>query len=124
MNDCFFTGNLTRDPEVKFSKAGKTWAKFSLAVPRPGTPKNEEEATDFLDFKVFGGWASELEKAVKGDRLLVQATATVETWETEAGDKRRATVFVARTLHRVARSPKREGNDRRPPRDGDDEGGF
>ena len=94
MNNCTFIGNLTRDPDIKFTQNNLSIANFSLAVDDPYVNKDGEEVknTAFLDFVAFGYLADIFDKLNKGDRVIVAAAAKVESWEKD-GHKRYKTVF-------------------------------
>lgn len=67
-------GNLTADPELRFSSAGKPWVTFSVAIDRPVTPGDwaGPRVTEFVEAVAFGSLAEHLaDSLVKGDRVIV-----------------------------------------------------
>lgn len=77
-------GRLTADPELKKSEKekAKTYARFSLAVPR----KLDKEATDFFDCVVFGRVAEALAKyCKKGNRIIVTGTIQTGSYKNKDG---------------------------------------
>ena len=61
MNKVIFTGNLARDPEVRYTQSGKAVATFSLAVNRSWKKANDSSQpnTDFFNinsttYKIIG----------------------------------------------------------------------
>lgn len=97
MNKCMFLGRLTKDPEMREystkvdgKKVKKDMAFFGLAVQR-----NKDEA-DFFNIKCFGRLAELAEDHLsKGKQILVSAHAISGSYETESGDKKYFTDFIA-----------------------------
>ena len=89
MNNVQLLGRLTKDIELAQTKSKKTYARFTLAVP------NGEDAM-FIDCVAFDKLAETIEKYVKkGNRLLVDGSLNVSTYEDKDGNKRKSTnVFV------------------------------
>lgn len=82
MNKIELMGRLTKDVEIKKSKAGNDWAVFTLAVAR------DKETTDFIDCLGFGKMAETLVKYVeKGNRIIVCGTLQINNYETKDGNK-------------------------------------
>lgn len=84
MNRIELMGRLTADPELKKSEKekAKTYARFSLAVPR----KLDKEATDFFDCVVFGRVAEALDKyCKKGNRIIVTGTIQTGSYKNKDG---------------------------------------
>lgn len=68
-------GNLTRDPELKFSDNGFTIAKLSLADNRKtkDSSGNEKEEVSYFNVVVFGTLADNVANSLhKGNRVIVQ----------------------------------------------------
>lgn len=86
MNRIELMGRLTADPELKKSEKekAKTYARFSLAVPR----KLEKDTVDFFDCVVFGRVAEALQKyCKKGNRIIVTGTIQTGSYENKDGVK-------------------------------------
>jgi single-strand DNA-binding protein len=91
LNVCSFTGNLTRDPEVKNLPSGSTVTNFSIAVNSSFKDKNGDwkENTTFVDFDVWNGLGEAVTKVLnKGDKAWVQAEYSLRTWDSNEGEKR------------------------------------
>lgn len=74
MNQFNFSGNLCRDPELKYSQAGKAYTKFAVAVARPF---NRDE-TDFFNVTAFGKLAELIaEYTEKGMKVLVSGRVEI-----------------------------------------------
>lgn len=93
-----WTGNVTRDPEVRFSAQGNAWATFAIAVDNyvPGADKDKPEAT-FINVKVLNGdlATNVAESVVKGTRVSVTGQVKVEPWTDKEGVKRTSVTLVA-----------------------------
>ena len=72
MNILVLTGNVTKDPEVRYGADNKPVARFGIAVQRQFKNKDGNYDTDFFNLVSFGPTASFIEKYVKkGTRLNV-----------------------------------------------------
>ncbi|WMT42808.1 single-stranded DNA-binding protein [Paenibacillus sp. D2_2] len=78
MNVFSLIGNLTRDPELKYSGEGKAYTKFSVAVPRRF---NRNEA-DFFNCTAFGKQAENVaEYCRKGSKVGVVGQVNIDRKE-------------------------------------------
>jgi single-strand DNA-binding protein len=91
------TGNLTRDPEMRFTKGGTPVAGFSVAVNKR-RQENGEWKTETSFFEVVA-WqelgANVCSSLTKGNRVVVQGRIEQRSWETEDGSKRSVVEIVA-----------------------------
>lgn len=89
MNNVQLLGRLTKDIDLAQTKSKKVYGRFTLAV------QNGEDAM-FIDCVAFDKLAETIEKYVKkGNRLLVDGSINVSTYEDKDGNKRKSTnVFV------------------------------
>lgn len=91
LNDFKCTGRLTKAPEVASSGAGKTYARFSLAVQNGW---GENAKTDFFDCVAFERVAETIGKQCdKGSRVLCWGSIHIDTYQTKDGKQGRATRF-------------------------------
>ena len=100
LNKVFLIGNLTRDPELKYTPSGVAVANFTLAINRKYKSGDEvkEEAT-FLPCVAWQKTAEVLNRYVyKGDPLFVEGRLQVRTWEDKKGDKRYTTEIVVEKI--------------------------
>jgi len=84
-------GNLTREPELRFTPGGITVASTGLAVERPKTPGNwaGERLTEFYELTAFGSLGEHVVECLhKGTRVVVTGNAEVETWVDGEGKSR------------------------------------
>ena len=92
-NRVVLAGNLTRDPELRFTQEGVPVAGFGLAVNRV---KSKSEAVDFFNvsaWRELGERVANYKK--KGDPVLIEGRLQYRTWQTPDGTKRSAVDVVA-----------------------------
>ncbi len=84
--ECAFEGTLGRDPELKTSKAGKSFASLALAVTT-GKGDDGGEVTTWVRTTCFGETAEEIAAvAKKGDRIYCEGTLTMSQWNDAQGE--------------------------------------
>lgn len=97
-NHADFAGNLTRDPELKFTKGGQAVVNLGVAINESYKDKNDEwqSSASFVDVAAWGQLAENAAATLKqGDRVVVRGKIKQQTWETDEGDKRSKIEFVA-----------------------------
>ena len=91
-NTTTLSGNLTRDPEIRYTRDGQANATFGLAVNRRWQPRGSEEweeSTSFFDIVCWRDLAENVALSlVKGSRVIVTGRLEQHSWETENGDRR------------------------------------
>jgi single-strand DNA-binding protein len=83
-NRVILAGNLTRDPELRYTPQGRAIAKIGLAVNRSYTLENGEkkEEVTFIDVDAFGRQAETIGQYLKkGSPLLLEGRLRLDTWE-------------------------------------------
>jgi single-strand DNA-binding protein len=98
--DVTLTGRLTRDPDLKFSQAGKAVARFAVVTSRRVKDRNTNEWSDadttFWDCVAFGELANNIAESLeKGTAVVVTGHASQEEWTTKDGEKRKSLKVVA-----------------------------
>ena len=92
-------GNLTRDPEIRYTASGQANAKLGMAVSRRWQNKqtNEwEERTSFFNIVAWGDMAENISDTLtKGTRVIVNGRLEQRSWETDQGEKRSVVEVVA-----------------------------
>ena len=92
------TGNLTNDIELRFSNAGKPWARFSIAINEIGRTASGErtESTTYLNCKLFGEAAEHAAASLgKGMRVIFSGKVRSEKWTDSSGvEKKDMTVYI------------------------------
>ena len=85
-------GNMTREPELRFTPAGQATASFGVAVNRrwQNRQTNEwEESTSFFDVVCWSTLAENVAASLsKGARVLVTGRLEQRSWENQEGEKR------------------------------------
>jgi single-strand DNA-binding protein len=98
-NAVVLTGNITRDPELRFIATGTPTCTFGLAVNRRWQNRQTqewEEATSFFDVVCWREMAENVaESLVRGARVVVSGRLEQRSWETPEGDKRSKVEVVA-----------------------------
>lgn len=98
-NTVNIVGNVTRDPELRFTPSGQAVATFGLACNRRWQNRQTqewEEAVSFFDVTCWGQLAENVAESIqKGTRAVVEGRLDQRTWETEGGDKRSKVEVVA-----------------------------
>ncbi len=90
MNKVFLSGNLTRDPEVRYTQSGMAYAKMGIAVTRPYQSKTNEgqPTTDFFNLTAWNKTAEFCGRYLKkGSRVLVEGRIENNNYEDKNGVK-------------------------------------
>ncbi|MHB8293664.1 MAG: single-stranded DNA-binding protein [Acidimicrobiales bacterium] len=123
-NSVTLVGNITRDPDMRFTATGQATASFGLAVNRRWQNRQTqewEEATSFFDIVCWREMAENVsESLAKGARVLVTGRLEQRSWETPDGDKRSKVEVVADEIGPSLRwaTAQITKTDRRSPADG------
>jgi single-strand DNA-binding protein len=91
LNRVFLAGNLTRDPEVRYTPTGTAVSDLGIAINDSYKTKTGElkETTTFVDVVVWGRQAETCgEYLTKGSPVLIEGRLQLEQWQTESGEKR------------------------------------
>ena len=91
-NRVMLLGNLTRDPELRYTSGGTAIAQLGLAVNRRFRDRNEEwqDEVTFVDIEVWGRQAENCNEYLrKGRPVFVEGRLKFDQWEDkESGAKR------------------------------------
>jgi len=103
MNKVILLGNLTRDPEVRYTPKGTAICELGLAVNRSYTADNGEkrEEVTFVDVELWSR-AAEIagEYLKKGRAVLIEGRLKLDTWDDKAtGQKRSKLRVVSEQMH-------------------------
>ena len=102
MNTIEIVGNLTADPEIKYTPNGTAVANFRIASDRS---RQRVSKTDYLP---IAAWESLAENTMttlkKGAFVRIKGALRVDSYETSEGAKRTTFQIVARTIELVERS--------------------
>jgi single-strand DNA-binding protein len=96
-NRVILVGNLTRDPELRYTPKGMAIAKIGMAVNRvwkSETGETKEEVT-FVDVDAFGRQAETLAQYMKkGSPLLVEGRLRLDQWDDKQTGQKRSKLGV------------------------------
>ncbi len=106
-NKVILMGNLTRDPEVRYTPNGIAVASFAIAVNRKYKQGDEtKEEVSYIDIVVFGKQAESCGQYInKGDSVLIDGRLQQRRWETEEGQKRTKLEVVAQSVNFMPKRP-------------------
>lgn len=102
LNKVLLMGNLTKDPELRYTPKGTAVGDLSMAVNRRVSDGNGNwsDETTFVDITVWGNTAENAQKYLsKGRGVFVDGRLQLDTWEDKtSGQKRSKLKIVAETL--------------------------
>jgi len=120
-NSVTLVGNITRDPELRFTPSGQAIATFGMAVNRRFQRNGQwEEQTSFFNITAWGTLGENASNSLhKGARVLVTGRLEQRSWETQEGEKRSVVEVVADELGpslrwataEITKNDRREGGD-------------
>jgi len=118
-NTITLVGNLTRDPELRFTANGRAVASFGIAVGRRYQVNGEwQEQTSYFNVTAWGDLGENAAASLsKGARIVVTGRLEQREYTTREGDKRTAIDVIADELGpslrwataQVERTPRKEG---------------
>ena len=112
-NRVIILGNLTRDPEVRYTPGGTAVAEIGLAVNDKRKDANGEwvEETTFVDVTLWGRTAEVAgEYLNKGSSVLVEGRLKLDTWDKD-GQKRSKLKVVGENLRMLGGKGSKGGGD-------------
>ncbi len=126
LNKVMLIGNLTRDPELRYTQGGMALVKFGLAVNRKYRNKNTQEMVEETTFVDVEGWGSSAETfnqyMAKGRPVYVEGRLKLDRWEGKDGQKQSKMMVVMENFQFLGSggAPKEAGEPRgsRAPREG------
>jgi single-strand DNA-binding protein len=135
-NNITLMGNLTRDPELRYTQSGQGICSFGMAVGRRYQVNGEwQEKTSFFNVVAWGALGENVAASFsKGNRIIVTGELEQRSYETQEGEKRSvvevkasdvgASMKWARVqIERVVRSSTESGGQSSGPFDGPAGGG-
>lgn len=111
-NKVILVGNLTRDPEVRYTPQGTSVCNFGIAVNRKYKQGDEaKEEVTFINIVVFGKQADTCGQYLnKGKPVLVEGRLHENRWETEEGQKRSRHEVIAQNVRFLPRGQSDAGS--------------
>src|SRR5579859_844883 len=101
-NKVVLVGNLTRDPELRYTPKGTAIAKIGVAVNRVWTNEagEKKEEVTFVDVDVFGRTAENVGQYMrKGRPILIEGRLRLDQWDDkQTGQKKSKLGVVAETV--------------------------
>lgn len=98
-NQAIVLGNLTKDPELRYTPNGQAVTSFSVATNRRWVNKDDgqaQEATEFHNVVAWGKLAEICSQILyKGRKALIVGRLQTRSWEGQDGNKRYTTEIVA-----------------------------
>lgn len=107
MNNCIFTGRLTKDPEIKTTQSGKKYINFTIAVDRKVKDSNGQRQADFIPCIAWNKTAEIIAQYfVKGSPIGVIGSLQVRAYDKD-GEKRFAYEILVNEIDFIggAKSP-------------------
>jgi single-strand DNA-binding protein len=123
-NTVTLTGNLTKDPELRYTTGGRGVASFGLAVNRRWEVNGEkQEQVSFFNVVAWGDLGENAAASLhKGNRVMVTGRLEQRSYDTREGEKRNITEVIADDLGPSLRWAQAQVE--RISRDSADGGGF
>lgn len=120
LNRVLLMGNVTRDPEVKYTPKGTAIAQIGMAINRTWSDDSgqKKEEVTFVDVEFFGRVAEIAGQYVKkGNPLFVEGRLKLDTWDDKAtGQKRSKMKVVCENMQLMGGKPSGEQKpQQRPP---------
>ncbi|HLL38653.1 MAG TPA: single-stranded DNA-binding protein [Rubrobacteraceae bacterium] len=100
-NRVVLAGNLTRDPELRFTNNGIPVCQFGIAVNRVRSKSEEVDFFDITAWRELGETIANYKK--KGEPILVEGKLQYRTWEAQDGSKRSKVDVVADNVQFLGR---------------------
>ena len=97
LNKVMLMGNLTRDPEIKYTPKGTAIANFGIAVNRTYTPEGGEkrEEVTFIDLEAWGRTAEVIgEYFKKGRPIFIEGRLKLDQWDDKQTGKKMSKLRV------------------------------
>ncbi|MDW8310033.1 MAG: single-stranded DNA-binding protein [Verrucomicrobiales bacterium] len=111
-NKVILMGNLTRDPELRYTPKGTPVARLGIALNRVWTTETGErkEEVTFVDVDVFGRTAENVAQYMrKGRPILIEGRLRLDQWDDkQTGQKRSKLSVVAEAVQFLGAPPNNE----------------
>lgn len=96
-NTVTLTGNMTKDPDLRYTTSGRPVTSFGLAVNRRWQQNGEwQEAVSFFNIVAWADLGENVAASLtKGNRVMVTGRLEQRSYETSEGDKRTIVEVIA-----------------------------
>ncbi len=111
INRVFISGNLTHDPELRYTPSGQAVTNFSIANNRryPDQSGEWKEETSFIRIVAWARQAEVCSEYLKkGSPVLVEGRLMQRSWQTPEGQKRSVVEIRAFRVHFLSAAPRAE----------------
>ena len=111
-NKVILAGNLTRDPELRYTPKGTAVARIGLAINRTWKNENGEqkEEVTFVDVDAFGRQAEVIGQYFKKGRpILIEGRLRYDTWDDKQTNQKRSKLGVVLESFQFMDSQRTEG---------------
>jgi len=102
LNKVMLIGNLTRDPELRYTPNGTAVCSFGLATNRSWIPSDSSERREEAEFHRIVAWNKLAELCAqllsKGRKVYIEGRLQTRSWESPSGEKRQGTDIVAEDM--------------------------
>jgi len=118
LNRVHLIGNLTRDPEVRYTPKGTAVADIGLAINRSWKSDDDEkkEEVTFVDVTLWGRVAEVAQEYLKKGRpVVIEGRLHRDTWEDQSGQKRTKLKVIGESLQLLGGRAESEGGSGPPP---------
>jgi single-strand DNA-binding protein len=108
-NKAFLIGNLTRDPELRYTPSGVPVTHFTIAVNRPKRKGQEKDNVDFIPIVAWRRLAEICgEFLKKGRPVAVEGRLQIRSYTTKTGENRTFSEIIADNVQMLGRKVNEE----------------
>jgi len=109
LNKVILIGNLTRDPDLKYTPSGTARTRFAVAINRQykdSAGQMQEEVT-FVPIVVWGAQAENCANYLtKGRSVAVEGRLRIDSFENQEGEKKQVVEVVAQSVQFLGGAPR------------------
>lgn len=102
LNKVMLIGNLTRDPNVRYTPGGAAVCSFGIATNRSWTPTDGGEKQEKVEYHNIVAWSKLADICGqllhKGDKIYVEGRLQTRDWKADDGSDRRITEIVIENM--------------------------
>jgi single-strand DNA-binding protein len=113
-NKVILAGNLTRDPEMRYTPKGMAICKLGLAINRVWTNEagEKKEEVTFIDLDAFGRQAETIAQYLKkGSGIMVEGRLRLDQWDDKQTGQKRSKLGVVVEGFQFIGGPNRSGSE-------------
>ncbi len=119
LNKAMIIGNLTRDPELRYTPNGQGVVSFSVATNRRWNDSATSESKEEVEFHNIVAWGKLAEICnqylVKGKKVYMEGRLQTRSWEGQDGVKRTRTEIIASDMRMLDRKGEVSGGSQQEP---------